>query len=387
MKIKLPKVNNILFILLVLVYCITANDEIGGSLSIFKYLILFLCTFDSFIRAQKKVHEYLYKKEFYLLALFVIVLILYSIIKSLIASKFSFRTIQEVLFLICPMFYTFFSINTLDKSDIDKNMRCGFVIAFFSYIISLGMNFNTLISSLLNSDFGESSSDLESHIYCGFSLAFCMYFSYYGKKNLKFKLLSLLFVFMTFKRLFIVIGICLFILSFSKKRYMKIGKITLYLVILGLILLSVVYYNIMLPSNVKIIERKYNINISKLTSTRSDRLRMLENSSYKTYGFGSSTEYMYDHFDGALEMDVIKIIVELGYIPVILLIYSYMYLARSNLYNFCFMAFLILNLILSSGLTGSFSWTLFFMSIVTITKYPEKGDDDGKENKYNNSSI
>lgn len=374
---KKIKLNNILFILLVIVYCFTAGSEIGNSSSIYKYLILFLCIVDAFFRYRKKSKK-VFSKEFKYLMLFITIIIIYTVIRSLIAEKFSFRTMQELLFLVCPMLYCYFSINSFEKEDIETNMKYGFIIAFVAYIISLGMNFNTILNSLLNASFGNSASQLESHVFCGFSLAFCMFFCYYDDNKI-YKVISLLFVIMTFKRLFIVMGIVLFIISCSKKRNNPISKKKYFICAIGLIILSILYYNMMIPQNVRTLESEFNINISKLTSTRSDRMRMLENSSYETYGFGSSTEYMYNRFGAALEMDIVKIIIELGYLPVIMLIFSYLYFAKSNLYSFTFMIFLILNLILSSGLTGSFSWTLFFMSIAMTNVYPKERSEKWKQ--------
>ena len=229
------------------------------------------------------------------------------------------------------------------------------------------MNIEAIIKALFNSNFSESTSDLESHIYSGFSLAFCTFFCYFDNKK-KYKLLSVLFVIMTFKRLAIITAIFLYILSKLNIKKISIGKNIYVISGIFLIFFAVLYYNIMLPNNVIKIENKYDINISKLTSTRSDRLKDLMKSNYVSYGFGSSTEYMYKYCYGALEMDIVKMIIELGYIPIIALICIYLYVGKTNLYTFSFICFLILSLIFSSNLTSSFAWIIFFITLFLVNK-------------------
>lgn len=366
-------VGSLLFALLVLVYSLTTNDKSTSSLSFMKYAVLSLCILQSgyvFYHKRIKIRNIRYKAEFRGLMIFVSVIIFYSIIKSLMAWHFSFRTVQELIFLICPMVYSYFAINIWTKSQINYNMRIGFIITFCSYLLSLGMNFQTMYYGLISSNFNNSYSELESFVFCGFALAFCIYFCYYNR-NRVFSILSLLFVVMTFKRLFIVMAIIMFILTHFEIRNKKVTRKWYWMTISFLVIFGIAYYNIILPENVIALQNKYNINISALTSTRSDRLRWLVTSSYSTYGFGSSTEYMYAHFNGALEMDAIKLIIELGYIPLVAMIISYVKASKANVYVFTFMIFELLNLIFSSGLTGTFAWSIIFISIASITYYPE----------------
>lgn len=363
------KPRNILFILLVIVYCSTASDEIGNNSSLYKYFVLFLCVLEAFfgyIKKYKKKNIFL-TNEFKALMLVICVICIYTMFRSVLVEKFSFRTIQEILFLAFPMFYAYFGINVFDKRDLSKNMKIGFWITFLFYLISLDLNINSIIKALFNSSFSNSSSDLESHVFCGMALAFCMYFCYFDEKKI-YKFISLLFVIMTFKRLFIVMSVFIFVLSFFKVKEKVVPKKVVIFTTISLIFLTVAYFYIIQPVNVNRIESKYNIDISKLTSTRSDRLRMLENSSYISYGFGSSTEYMYNNFGGALEMDFVKIIIELGYIPVFVLIICYLRISKTNYYTFSFMIFQILNLIFSSSLTGAFTWSLIFLTLFEINR-------------------
>lgn len=364
------KIRSILFVLLILVYCMTSSDT-GNSSTYIKYGVLLLAIgYEGYI-FLKKSDEKRMVEEYRCLSCFVLILIVYSILKSILSMHFSFRSIQEFIFLIAPMMYGYLVINNWSKKDINANFEIGLIMSFVCYIFSLGLSAMQIINAMINSSFGDSFSELESFTYCGLAIAFCLYFCYYGYKNTGVKLISVLFVIMTFKRLFMVIAVVLFVLSKFSCRNSKVKKRWMIAIIIGLTLFGILYYFAMQPQNVIYLDAKYNIDISKLTSTRSDRMRMLRYSGYSTYGFGSSTEFMYKYFGGALEMDFPKIVIELGFIPAIMLIFSYINFSKANVYTVFFMTMMIFNLIMSSGLTGTFAWCIIFITISCITVYPE----------------
>lgn len=371
------KIRMVLFILLILSYSLTSSDNGETSSSVLKYISLTLCIIHSGLLFYTKKREILLKKEYRRLFIFVAVVVIYSLVKSLIASHFSFRTIQELIFLFCPMIYGYFVINTWRKEEIDTAFKFGLIVSFICYVFSLRMSFQDIFRALLNSSFGNSYSELESFTYCGLAIAFCLYFCYYNR-NKVFTILSFLFVIMTFKRLFVLIAIGLLILSNLKMREEEISKKWVNITISTLFLFAIAYYAVMQPDIVSLIENRFGLDISKLTMTRSDRMRWLMSSSYTSYGYGSSTEYMYDHFYGALEMDASKIIIELGYIPLFAFFVSYVKYAKKNLYVFFFMFLMMVNLIMSSGLTGSFAWCVIFIAISMISVYPEERKWKGK---------
>lgn len=365
------KLNMVIFVLLILSYCLTSSDSGEAGSSILKYGALSLGIFHSgyeYFSRQRLKHM---RKEYNHLFAFVAIVVLYSIMRSILALHFSFRTIQELIFLFSPMLYSYYVVNTWEQEEIDRAIREGLICAFICYILSLRMNFQSIYRALLSSSFGDSYSELESFTYCGLALAFCLYFCYYNRNKI-YTILSFLFVVMTFKRLFLIIAVVLLMLSNFKIREKKVSNKWMNILIVALFLTAIVYFFIMQPENVSLFQDGFNIDISKLTMTRSDRMRWLVTSSYSSYGFGSSTEYMYARFYGALEMDASKIIIELGYIPLFAFFITYIKYAKANLYVFIFMILMLINLIVSSGLTGTFAWCIIFITISMISTYPEE---------------
>ena len=373
------KVRILLFVLLLLSYCLTSSDNVStNSNSLIKYAMLFLCIFHSGIEyfSKKKIKKE--KKEYNGLWIVVGVITIYSLMRTLIVMKFTFRTIQELIFLVFPMVYGYFVINTWDYKEINKAFKIGIIISFLSYIISLQMSPIEIVQSLSDANFNTSYSSLESFTYCGLALAFFVYFSFWDDKKI-YTILSALFVIMTFKRLFIVMAIILFLISRTPLKNKSVSNKFLYFTTTILFVVAIFYYWAMQPENAQMIEYQYNIDLRKLTMTRNDRMRWLVDSPYKSYGFGSSTEYMYELFYGALEMDMCKIIVELGYLPVLIFIYNYLKFSKKSFYAFVFMSLMILNLTFSSGLTGTFSWCILFITISSINI--KMKDEEEKKNE------
>ena len=357
------RVRILLFILLLVSYCFTSSDDIKvTSNSFIKYAVLFLCVIESgieyfFKRSDRKGRkEY---KEYKGLFITVCIIICYSLIKSLMNVKFTFRTVQELIFLIFPMIYGYFVINTWKYEDVNKALKLGLIISFLFYIISLKMPLSEMWKALLNADFNTSYSKLESFTYCGLALSFCVYFCFFDDKKI-YKILSVLFVIMTFKRIFVIMAIILFILSKTRFKNKKVSNNCLYCMSIVLFIFAIFYYIIMQPKNVSNIEQKYDINVRQLTMTRNDRMRWLV---------------------GALEMDLPKMIIELGYLPVLIFIYNYLKFSRKSYYTFVFMVLMLLNLTVSSGLTGTFAWCILFITISIISEVIK----DGESGEYGNS--
>lgn len=376
-KLDKIKLSNVIFYLILIIYSLTASDSVGVNGSKYKYIMLIIAIFYLYFLYKKS--DNLKQKKFANkdnknLIITILVFIAYSIARMIIALNFSFRVIQEFLFWVCPIIYAYLLVSIKDMDEMRKLLKNGFVLIFILYILSLGMNFNQIVYSLKHSDFLESSSQLESGVFSGLSLAFALFFIYDDNSKI-WKYLSMLFVFMTFKRLSIVTVVILYFISFFKKRNMfEISEKIILFSTCMCFCVAVIFFQILKPQNLRNFEVKYNVNMSKITMTRSDRMNALYYSDYISYGLGSSNEYMYNHFYGALEMDFIRFFIELGYIPVLSFIYTYLHLCKDNLYLFIFMFLKVFAMIFTSCLTSTFSWMIIFIVIFSIKREEKNAD-------------
>ncbi len=369
------KPSRFLFLTLLITYCLTSSDTGENQYTKLKYLVLFICVayeLFTYVKSRSSKRKFM-KSEYIGFIPFVLIISVYSIYRSFIINHFSFRTVQELLFLVFPMMYGYLCINNWSAKTLFFNFRSGLILTLLFYIKSLNLNLRQIYLAIVSSSFGDSYSELESFTYCGLALAYFVFFCYYNDKKV-YLILSALFVIMTFKRLFMVMAVALFVISLFEECNKGVSKKIVLLSVALVFAVGISYYFMTLPDSVSFIENQYGIDMSKFTMTRSDRLRWLLSSDWVTYGFGSSTEFMYEAFDGALEMDFTKIILELGFIPAFVLVYQYLFFSKKRLYTFMFMVFMLLNLIVSSGLTGTFSWSVYFIVISCISMYPVHGN-------------
>ena len=359
-----------LFIVTFFVFAFTTEADSDTLLSYLKYGVLVVAIVVSAIFIVTHRNELLPKKitslYFYLFFVLFIFLIA-SFFRTLYAGKLTTRIIMEFFFLIAPIIYSYLTVLIYPIKQIYYLLIVVFLISFFAYLFGLNMSASEIIKNLLQSNFLTSTSKLESHFFAGMSVSLSLFFLYYNK-NILITILSVLFVFFTFKRLSLVFVIFFFLCTLARKYLdKKPNKIFEYSLIFLSIIALLFYYVLMQPSVVSFLSSSFGIDLQKITMTRTDRLQMLLNSNYYSYGFGSSTEYMYANFGNvSLEMDMIKIIIEIGFIPAISFVYGYYKFGSRNYYSLLIVGFCILNLITASSLTSVFSWIIFYITITEI---------------------
>lgn len=352
------------------------NDFSGNGIfsasSILKYGTLLLSIISEllyFQRLKRQRRPILLKKEFQNFEWYFIVLIVLTFFSAISSMQFSLRIIQTFIFVFFPIFYAFLVINTWTLDQIKFCFKIGFIIAFIGYLISTGVGLSDIFNSLTTINYQDTNSTtLESSTFALLALGFSGYFCYF-KEGFFWKIISVLFVVMTFKRQITLTAFVLLFLGFFsiKKRKMN----WLFAILLGgvLIIFAFMYYQAIKPENILEYSQNLGIDLRSFSTNRTDRLNWLDHSTFVSYGFGSSTDYMYKVFGGfALEMDIVQLFVEMGPIAVISFIVSYLLFARKNIYVFIFMCLLLINSILSSGMASTFAWVIIFIGMAAVLK-------------------
>lgn len=377
------KINNqlysgrfFLFLLLIVIYSFNSNnDNISGAglfsvSSLLKYGILSMCIiFEllAYFSKKKLTSDTLlldnFKKFFYL---FIIVAII-SISLSIKASEFSFRIIQTFIFVFAPMLYAFLVINTWSRSEVHTAFKLGLLISIIGYVYSTKIGISGILENLSTIDYQNTNSTvLESSTFALLSVGFAGFFCYF-KKGYFWKFLSVLFVILTFKRQITLTAILLLILGFFSIKRKKVNRYIFIISAMGLMAFAFAYYYAIEPQHIVEFSQLLGVDLRAFSTNRTDRLNWLLNSDFQTYGFGSSTDYMYKTFGGlALEMDTVQLYVEMGRLGVIIFIISYLSFAKNNLYVYCFMCLLIINSIFSSGMASTFAWIVILIAMASI---------------------
>lgn len=370
-------VQSLLFLLLIVIYGLTTKNTMGGSGvfsgdSILKYGILFLCiSLEGYIFFKSGKSGEKISKNYVSFIWYFLILIVLSSVATLAQSNFSFRTIQTFIFIFSPMLYSYLLINNWNFKQIDYAIKFGLFLSFLEYLLSIGTSWSTIFNNLLSINYNNTNSSMsESSTFALLSLGFAAYFGYY-KKNYLWKVISLLFVIMTFKRLITLAGIILFIFGTVKLKQIKVNRFLLMFTTVILFSFASFYYYSVQPQNIITISDKLGFSLRDFSTNRTDRLAWLSMTDYKSYGLGSTTNYMYKIWGVDLEMDIVQLFLEVGSIGVVSFFYCYLNFAKGSLYTFVFMTLLLINSTMSSGMTSTFSWIIIFIVMSTIMKYKE----------------
>lgn len=211
-------------------------------------------------------------------------------------------------------------------------------------------------------NFSSSYSPFESSFAAGASIAFCSYFMYY-RKNKFFTIFSLLFAILTFKRLAVVFAIVLVFLPKLIDVNKNVNKVTKIIMPIFFIVMTLVYFKLLLPQNKKIFYKIFGESQDAFTMGRSGFLREYLHKKIYYPGLGATTAIL----GKGLEMDLIRIYLETTIVGLFAFTCGYWKCAGNTRYTYIYMTFIFLNLLTSHSLSNSFNWILSLITIACIT--------------------
>lgn len=317
----------------------------------------------------------IWQKDFLKLFSVVIVFLFVSLVAQLISQKENGALIGELIKLALGPIYAYFIINTLDSEDFNVCMKFILLFGIIGYILEIGTGtFN--LNSLSQINFFESYSPFESSYAAGTAVTAATYFVYNNKEK-KYTVLSLLFVFFTFKRASILFLAFLLIISIFTDKDKQIKKFWLYTIGAIFIFGTYAYMYLLNPENSELFSKIFGVSANEFTMGRSIRYQYLINGGFVSSGFGSTTAAIGRN----MEMDLVKIAMELSIVGLVYFIWVYMSITHRNLFCIFFMSYNLFNMLTSHSLGGNFGWTLKFLIIayVIYDQYQLKDKDIKQE--------
>lgn len=287
-----------------------------------------------------------------------------SLYRSITNHCFILGTLGELARILVPFVYAFIALNFLTQKDIHFILVVSLIIGWLAFTMTT--NFSSLnLKSLATISFVNSQSPLENSEVSFLSYALAIYFIYFSKKYPISCFFSVILVLLTFKRVFMLSLIVLLGIKFLKLENKKLNNAVLYISSIIFILL-IRFYNFMVqPQNYSWDLEKMHLDIASFSMYRVYRVWYLIQNNFSSYGLGSTTDSLkMGYFTGTtLEMDFIKFIMELGFVSIIIFIFSYYRLTRNNLYNFCVMSFTFLQLLMANGMLNYYEWSIILLTM------------------------
>lgn len=367
MRVKKNDLNLFIYFLVIITQVFTINYESAGLISYLKYIICIIGIIYSFIlMISQESKNRLMKNEVRYLLIVPTLFLLISLFKIVTVRHFSMRLVNELMFMYLPILYAYGLINTLNFKQIEKAMFGTLIISFLGYLFNLNLNGEGLLAAVSSISFSNSQSAFESSQFSGTSIAVALFYLYYRKNKLA-TFLSVLFVFLTFKRLAIFTVIILIVLPKIIDLTKPASKNTFRIFVIVTFILSVFYFKLMMPENREIANELFKNGIDKFTMGRYWRFSLLYNNPrFVNYGLGSTYNFLEKLYSFALEMDICRLFIEIGYIGTFVFIYNYFYSAKKNMYCMLLMSYLFFNMITSHCLAAMFTWIIVFITIGTI---------------------
>ena len=204
------------------------------------------------------------------------------------------------------------------------------------------------------------------------------YFSYFNKDK-KWTILSFLFSIFTFKRIIIIFAvILLFLPIFKNDLRVKSGNVIAFIMTAIFSLLGIVYSYVLMPQNIIVLDsfalKYFGLSITKLVMARDLLLRNLMYSGFVRSGIDSTFLFSKD-----IEMDLVRIFLELGAFGVIAIVFYFWMLAKDNIYSFIFMLSIMINLLLSHSIHSPYGWILKYIVILSILLDNNSGKTNTKK--------
>ena len=321
------------------------------------------------IASVKSKEKYYLKGRSYLFIIFVAcIFFVVSIFKAIESyHAFSDKTLKELFYIVFPAFYAYCLINVLSFETIQKFFKLMLFLMICFYVYETGVeNFLKLRNWIgIFNIFDSSATAFENNSYNGMALAlfgFFAYFRYSGntiseKKNSDICFwISLIIVFMVHKRIATFFAICLVVLDMIIDFRGKIPRYIERFSAFFMVLFTILYFKIL---NGDILQ---DFNIMQFSTGRAWFLKIWEQKDFLSYGFGSSVEIIGRN----LEMDFVKIFLELGVIPLFLFIYAFFRMVRGNVYAYLLILYQMFNMLFSSSLWLWYDWVIVLLTIELI---------------------
>lgn len=298
-----------------------------------------------------------------------------SFMKIQQTGAFTWGTLGESIRILVPFIYTFIIINFLSNDDIQSFMRISTLVAAMCFLATIDYS-NINISNILSISFANSYSPFENFEVALLSEALAIYFLYNNKNNKFWCGLSVLLVFLTFKRILIISVIVLSVCVILKKKNQKVNNIVLILSSIFWIAAVKFYMYMLLPENYFSDMDKFHIDIVNFSMSRVYRVWYLIQNGYQSFGLNSTAQTLSNAFrmgitgntlGVTLEMNLIAILMELGIVAIIIFILSYYAITKKNLYSYLVISMTFLQLLMADGLTRYLEFSIILTTIGLIS--------------------
>lgn len=352
----------------------------SNAMKVIQYIIIliplglnFLVLLVSTVKRRTKL---LFMDELKTMSILILILGCLSLNRSVVAGKFAFNSIRELIQIILPFVLTFFVLNLLSFDEIASFMKFSLLCTIIGYLFSINLESIT-IDNMMRMLTESTYSPFENSAFAEVASGLGAYFIYNRKRMPFAALLAVFLNFLCWKRVFVLMAVILLVISFMDKARDNLKRMTVLVTSIGWAFIVFFTFHIYHRETADYIRATYNINLERFTGYRIYRLWYCYERGFQSYGLGSTSNYInnFGHFLGReFEMDFIRIMFEIGPIAIFAICYAYLKITRCNKYSYLLIVFCFLNLLMANGLLRYWGYTFRIITIAVINYY-----DEGKQ--------
>jgi hypothetical protein len=357
-----------------LIYLLFALKDMSQLFNNVKNCVMFvfcILIFWGFIQVREKEK---FKKDFFRVSFIYIAFIVITIIKIVQCERYTLNSFTQIFKVWIPVFIAYCLLNILDYEKMQLALDGILVITFLLYILQNG---STILSEGLSGiSFADSYSPLESNIFPSLAMGLLIYYAYFNENRWQL-IISAIFVFLTFKRINVIFEFVLIIVPFfvDKNKHMpKIVSLAAKVVApVGTILL----YENYTQGDWDLIGEYFNWNLGNYSMGRNWFLKSLLSSGYESYGYYSSVDWNGQD----IEMDLVRIFLELTIIGLCIIIWIFIDIAENHLYTMLVMAYCLVQCLVGHFIDSTYSWIVIYITIGMIKIYGIAESDLARKKK------
>lgn len=293
--------------------------------------------------------------------------ILYVIISGVQAARtgiFSLHVFYKILQMWIPAAIAFLVFSIMTHDEIHLLIKGIFIITFAIYFMRIAPALN--VENFRSIDILNSQSIFESNTFPGIAMGMFIYFRYFNK-NFVFFFMSIIYTFLTFKRVNLLFLVILLFVPLVVEFDKKTAKIVSWIgIVISLAAVLILYQNL-IHGSYDILGRFWNISLGDHSMGRNWMLLRILNSNYMSFGYYSSVAWT----GVDIEMDSIRILLEMSFLGLAALTYVYVVIADNRTYLLLVSAYILVQLTAGHFLDAMYSWITLYLAIGMIKYYPK----------------
>ena len=367
----LPLIAAVFFVLTFLIKALVddafTRGDISATVAYTKYVTAGVACFAALAYALKH-GEYVFVREFNVLAIILAVFTLVSIVLQIVSGHFSAAVFIELFKLAIPIILAYAILNALSPNALYRCMIAILLSSALGYLLVLVYE-GVGISDILLSEFENSESASESSTFSGIFLVLTFYFAFFRRQKI-WLVLSAFCCLLTFKRLAIIATLFALVVSLFVPKLMKaeVSRGVIKVLKVFTIVAAALWTWMLLPEQESLFIHLFQDTPSHFVMGRSDVLRYLFSSGFESYGFGSANEAAQAVFSAPFEMDLAKIAIELTPLVMVLFVWLFWDVAGTSFWGVIIIGYFMINMITSDSLTSNFCLTLAYITCGLVTQ-------------------